>query len=74
MKLAIIRQRYNPFGGAERFVERALSGLSRVVSFIVAGVLLLGMGVGYAQALERARRHRTPVDNPEAPAPAPPTV
>ena len=27
MKLAIVRQRYNPFGGAERFVERALSAL-----------------------------------------------
>ena len=26
-KLAIVRQRYNPFGGAERFVERALSAL-----------------------------------------------
>lgn len=29
MRLAIIRQRYNPYGGAERFVERALSALSR---------------------------------------------
>ncbi|PKO90309.1 MAG: glycosyltransferase family 1 protein [Betaproteobacteria bacterium HGW-Betaproteobacteria-10] len=27
MKIAIIRQRYNPFGGAERFVERALAAL-----------------------------------------------
>ena len=27
MKLAIVRQRYNPFGGAERFVERALDAL-----------------------------------------------
>ena len=27
MKIAIIRQRYNPFGGAERVVERALAGL-----------------------------------------------
>jgi len=27
MKIAIIRQRYNPYGGAERFVERALGGL-----------------------------------------------
>jgi UDP-glucose:(heptosyl)LPS alpha-1,3-glucosyltransferase len=26
-KLAIVRQRYNPFGGAERFVERALNAL-----------------------------------------------
>lgn len=29
MKIAIIRQRYNPFGGAERFVERALGALSK---------------------------------------------
>ncbi len=28
MKLAIVRQRYNPFGGAERFVERALAALA----------------------------------------------
>ncbi|MDP2751073.1 MAG: glycosyltransferase family 4 protein [Rhodocyclaceae bacterium] len=28
MKLAIVRQKYTPFGGAERFVERALSGLA----------------------------------------------
>jgi UDP-glucose:(heptosyl)LPS alpha-1,3-glucosyltransferase len=27
LKLAIVRQRYNPFGGAERFVERALGAL-----------------------------------------------
>ncbi len=29
MRLAIIRQRYNPFGGAERFVERAVQALAR---------------------------------------------
>jgi UDP-glucose:(heptosyl)LPS alpha-1,3-glucosyltransferase len=29
MKIAIVRQRYNPFGGAERFVERALSALAQ---------------------------------------------
>ncbi len=29
MKLAIIRQRYNPYGGAERFVARALPALER---------------------------------------------
>jgi UDP-glucose:(heptosyl)LPS alpha-1,3-glucosyltransferase len=28
MRLAIIRQRYTPFGGAERFVERALAALA----------------------------------------------
>jgi len=27
MRLAIIRQRYNPYGGAERFIERALKAL-----------------------------------------------
>ena len=27
MRIALIRQRYNPFGGAERFVERALAAL-----------------------------------------------
>ncbi len=27
MKIAVIRQRYNPYGGAERFVERALGAL-----------------------------------------------
>lgn len=27
MKIAIVRQQYNPFGGAERFVERALTAL-----------------------------------------------
>lgn len=29
MKIALIRQRYNPYGGAERFVERAMSALAR---------------------------------------------
>ena len=28
MKLALIRQKYTPFGGAERFVERALNALA----------------------------------------------
>ena len=28
MKIAIVRQRYNPFGGAERIVERALGALA----------------------------------------------
>lgn len=28
MKLAVVRQRYNPYGGAERFVERALAALA----------------------------------------------
>jgi UDP-glucose:(heptosyl)LPS alpha-1,3-glucosyltransferase len=29
VRIAVIRQRYNPFGGAERFVERALDALVR---------------------------------------------
>ena len=29
MKIVIIRQRYNPYGGAERFVSRALNALSQ---------------------------------------------
>lgn len=28
MRLAIVRQRYNPYGGAERFVERAIAALA----------------------------------------------
>ena len=30
MRIALVRQRYNPFGGAERFVERALAALERI--------------------------------------------
>lgn len=29
VRLALIRQRYNPFGGAERFIERAMAALER---------------------------------------------
>jgi UDP-glucose:(heptosyl)LPS alpha-1,3-glucosyltransferase len=29
VKVAIVRQRYNPYGGAERFIERALPALER---------------------------------------------
>lgn len=29
MRIALIRQRYNPFGGAERFIERAMQALER---------------------------------------------
>lgn len=28
MKLAIVRQKYNPYGGAERFIERAIAALA----------------------------------------------
>lgn len=52
----------------------ALDGLPRVLSFIVAGVLLLAMGAGYASALERASRARGAVENPAAQGPPAPTV
>lgn len=29
LRIALVRQRYNPYGGAERFVERALAALER---------------------------------------------
>ncbi len=29
MRIAVVRQRYNPYGGAERFVERALAALEK---------------------------------------------
>jgi len=29
LKIALIRQRYNPYGGAERFVERAMTALTK---------------------------------------------
>lgn len=52
-----------------------LGGIARVLSFIVGGLLLLAMGAGYAQALERSRRpDQGAVDNPTAAGPIPPTV
>ncbi|WP_338750083.1 DUF2339 domain-containing protein [Janibacter alittae] len=39
-----------------------LDGIPRVLSFIVGGLIVLGMGTGYAQALERSRRDHGPVD------------
>jgi len=35
MRLAIIRQRYNPYGGAERFIERAAAALAGRLSLTV---------------------------------------
>jgi hypothetical protein len=29
LRVAIVRQRYNPYGGAERFIERAIPALER---------------------------------------------
>ena len=51
-----------------------LDGIPRVLSFIVGGLIVLGMGAGYAQALERSRRDHPPVDNSTPQAPLPPTV
>lgn len=51
-----------------------LNGIARVLSFIVGGLLLLAMGAGYAQALERSRRDQAPVENSAGGPPAPPTV
>lgn len=52
-----------------------LDGIARVLSFIVGGLLLLAMGAGYAQALERSRRPGPgPVDNSALGGPVPPTV
>ena len=50
-----------------------LNGIARVLSFIIGGLLLLAMGAGYAQALERSRRDQAPVENRPAGAPTPPT-
>lgn len=35
MRLAIVRQRYNPYGGAERFIERAIAALAGELSVTV---------------------------------------
>ena len=36
MKLAIVRQKYTPFGGAERFVERSCDVLARLGGACIA--------------------------------------
>ena len=36
MRLALIRQRYNPYGGAERFAARALEALQSAASSILS--------------------------------------
>lgn len=41
MKLALVRQKYNPFGGAERFVERALQSLREPGTSVVTSVTLI---------------------------------
>ncbi|MGD8214019.1 DUF2339 domain-containing protein [Aestuariimicrobium sp. Y1814] len=41
----------------------ALSGIWRGAAFVVVGLLLLGLGVSYARALERAARRRAPGDD-----------
>lgn len=51
-----------------------LDGIARVLSFIVGGLIVLGTGVGYAQALERSRRSQQPVENSTGDSPDPRTV
>lgn len=51
-----------------------LDGIPRVLSFIVGGLIVLGTGAGYAQALERSRRGSGPVDNSGAGPRTPHTV
>ena len=50
MRLAIVRQRYNPYGGAERFIERAASALSGRLSITVYAREWTGAGAGTAPA------------------------
>ena len=38
MKLAIIRQRYNPYGGAERFVDSLVGRIQSVIGFVFDGL------------------------------------
>lgn len=46
-----------------------LTGLWRVLAFIVVGLMLLAAGTGYAKALERARRQPDAGSMPSAPSP-----
>ena len=52
MRLGIVRQRYTPFGGAERFVERAIDAL------LERGVARPGVHARMARRASRAHRAR----------------
>ena len=47
MKLALIRQRYTPFGGAERFMDRAITALGRAAEVTVFAREWRGEAAGY---------------------------
>ncbi|GAB4168758.1 MAG: glycosyltransferase family 4 protein [Rhodocyclaceae bacterium] len=53
MRLAIVRQRYTPFGGAERFVERALEALGgkELEITVIAREWPAGDGASYRRVL-----------------------
>ena len=55
LKLALVRQRYNPYGGAERFIARALPALERAGADVT---LISRRGEGWgARRLLRGRNH-----------------
>ena len=47
MKLALIRQRYTPFGGAERFMDRAIAALGKEAEITVLAREWRGEAAGY---------------------------
>ncbi len=71
MKLAIVRQKYNPHGGAEQFIERALDalGLTRAVELTVIarqwqarpGVHFIACNPAYRTSLGRDKSFATAV-------------
>ena len=58
MRLAVIRQRYTPFGGAERFVERALDTLA--ARGVAADVAARGTGRATPRACSRRSSSNPP--------------
>ena len=48
MRIALLRQRYNPYGGAERFIERAVAALGMDVALTVYAREWSGSGTGGA--------------------------
>lgn len=52
MKIAIVRQRYNPYGGAERFVERVMATLNSSGSNVSVSIITRKWRGGEQQAIE----------------------
>lgn len=52
MKIAIVRQRYNPYGGAERFVERVMATLNSSGSDVSVSIITRKWRGGEQQAIE----------------------